>query len=190
MVCMKRSFQSRGKMSEKIHRPPRILVILKLFIESKKASLHVSNFEEVYDHIYTSRGRFAAQRWFWYHFLCSLPSLINRSIYWSFIMLKNYLKTTLRNIKRQKIFSFINIGGLALGMTCFIMILLWVQNELSYDNFHTDKEKIYRITRMGYYQGNQYRSIGTPAPLAPALLDELPEIEDAVRIRKMPRVSE
>ena len=103
-------------------------------------------------------------------------------------MFKNYLKTAVRNIKRQKFFSFINIGGLALGMACFIFILLWVQNELSYDNFHRDIAKIYRITSHGDYQGNRYHSIGTPAPLAPALLNELPEIEKAVRVRRFPRV--
>ncbi|MFC1725285.1 ABC transporter permease [candidate division KSB1 bacterium] len=175
-------------MSGNLHKPPRILFLLKLFIDSRKASLLESNFEEIYNDIYTSKGRFAALRWFWYHFFSSLPSIINRSIYWSFIMFRNYLKIALRNIKRQKVFSFINIGGLALGMACFILILLWVQNELSYDKFHNDKEKIYRITRHGYYQGNQYNSIGTPAPLAPALIEELPEIENAVRVRRFPRV--
>ena len=52
-------------------------------------------------------------------------------------MLKNYLKIVLRYIKQNKIFSFINIAGLSIGMASVILILLWVQNELSYDRFHS-----------------------------------------------------
>ncbi len=61
-------------------------------------------------------------------------------------MIKNYLKIALRQVKRHKGYSFINIGGLAVGMTCCILILLWVQDELSYDRYHENADRIYRIT--------------------------------------------
>jgi putative ABC transport system permease protein len=59
-------------------------------------------------------------------------------------MFKNYLKIALRNIVRQKVYSSINIAGLAIGMACFILISLWVRDELSYDRFHENGDRIYR----------------------------------------------
>ena len=60
-------------------------------------------------------------------------------------MLRNYLKIALRNMKRYKGYSFINICGLAIGMACCILILLYVTDELSYDNYHEKGDRIYRI---------------------------------------------
>ncbi|MCJ7579394.1 MAG: ABC transporter permease, partial [Candidatus Aminicenantes bacterium] len=62
-------------------------------------------------------------------------------------MLKNYLKVAFRNMKRHKNVSFINITGLAIGITCCILILLWVQDELSFDQFHKNADNIYRINK-------------------------------------------
>lgn len=62
-------------------------------------------------------------------------------------MFKNYLKIALRNFIRHKVFSFINIFGLAVGMACTILILLWVQDELSYDKFFTDADNTYLVLR-------------------------------------------
>lgn len=172
-------------MSKKDHKLPRIFFLLRLFIGKSKAHLLENHFEEIYDEIFTQKGRFAANRWLCCHFISSLPSI---SIYGSITMFKNYLKIALRNIKMQKIYSLINIGGLGLGMACFTLIFLWVTNELSYDNFHNDKDKIYRITCHGFFQGKEIHDIGTPAPLAPALIEELPDIEHAARIRLFPRL--
>ncbi|HXF28954.1 MAG TPA: ABC transporter permease, partial [Chlamydiales bacterium] len=61
-------------------------------------------------------------------------------------MIKSYLKIAWRNLVKHKAFAAINIAGLAIGMTCSIFILLWVQNELSYDRFHKNADQIYRIT--------------------------------------------
>ncbi len=60
-------------------------------------------------------------------------------------MIKNYIKIALRNIKRHKGYSLINIAGLAIGIACCILILLWVQDELSYDRFHENAGDIYRV---------------------------------------------
>jgi putative ABC transport system permease protein len=97
-------------------------------------------------------------------------------------MLKNYLITALRNIRRQKGYSFLNITGLAIGITCFILISLYVQNELSYDKYHKDSDKIYRVCSEHpfVYHGKNQSAI-TPAPLAPALVGDLPEVVSSVR---------
>ncbi|MGH7595710.1 MAG: ABC transporter permease [bacterium] len=97
-------------------------------------------------------------------------------------MFKNYLKITWRNLVRQKANSFINITGLAIGMTCSMLILLWVQHELSYDAFHANANDIYRVVENQYYAGGQVFPVAvTPSPLAPALKAQFPEIVKSTR---------
>ncbi len=93
-------------------------------------------------------------------------------------MFKNYLKIALRNIKRQKGYSFINITGLAIGMACTILILLWVQDELSFDRFHKNTNDIYRLVA----EGNNVRYAISHAPFANILKQECPEIIKATRV--------
>lgn len=96
-------------------------------------------------------------------------------------MFRNYLKATFRNIFRHKVYSLINVSGLAIGITSAILILLWVQDELSYDRFHEKADRIYRVDARGVI-GNTYNNqTGTPAPLAVALKNDFPEVEQAVR---------
>jgi putative ABC transport system permease protein len=96
-------------------------------------------------------------------------------------MLKNYLKIVLRNIKRHKGYSFINITGLAIGMACCLFITIWVLDELSYDKFHENVASLYRVEENQDYSGRRFHVNVTPYPLAPALKDEIPEIIDATR---------
>lgn len=94
-------------------------------------------------------------------------------------MLKNYLKIAWRNIKRHKGFSFINIAGLAIGMACTILILTWIQDELSFDRFHEKGDRIYRVI-VEDEQG--FNSAGTcPIPLAPRLKERYPEVLESTR---------
>jgi len=71
--------------------------------------------------------------------------LVLNQIFWGFVMLKNYLKITLRNISRHKLYSVINISGLAVGMFCFLLIFLWVNYEKSYDRFHDNYKDLYQV---------------------------------------------
>jgi putative ABC transport system permease protein len=92
-------------------------------------------------------------------------------------MVKNYFKIALRNFRRQKLYSLINIGGLAIGMACTFLILSWVQNELSYDRFHKNKNEIYRVI----FDLKDEQSAGTCGALAPTLKEEIPEIKNYTR---------
>lgn len=96
-------------------------------------------------------------------------------------MLKNYIVTAFRNIQKSKSYSFINIMGLAVSIACTILILLWVQYELSYDNFHQNADRIYRITSVLNRDSATWAS--TPGPLALAIREEMPEIKLATRFR-------
>lgn len=92
-------------------------------------------------------------------------------------MFKNYLTIALRNIKKYKIYSFINILGLAIGIAASTLILLWVQDELSYDNFHTNLNKLHRV--VFNVEGEWWNS--SSWALSPILKKDYPEIEKATR---------
>jgi putative ABC transport system permease protein len=96
-------------------------------------------------------------------------------------MFKNYLKIALRNLHRFRTYSLINITGLIIGMACFILVFLYVQDELSYDRYHENSRQIYRITAEANITGQNMQTATTPAPLAPTLTDEFPEVLGAVR---------
>jgi putative ABC transport system permease protein len=98
------------------------------------------------------------------------------------IMLRNYLTIAVRNLLRHKGYSAINIAGLAIGMTCCILIFLLIQNELSYDRFHKKADRIYRVIQERRSQGGTTSfDIGTPGALGPALRVYFPEVQETVR---------
>ena len=95
-------------------------------------------------------------------------------------MLKNYLKSAWRSLWKNKATNAINIVGLSVGMTAAVLILLWVQNEMSFDSYHPDVDKIYRLTESA--NNNQWIWDGTPMPLADVAQKNIPEIEKIARI--------
>lgn len=97
-------------------------------------------------------------------------------------MLKNYLKIAFRNLLRNKAFSIINIAGLAIGMASAMLILLWIQNEVSYDQFHEKKDRIYEAWNRAHFSGKLQCWNTTPKVLARAVEKDIPEVEDAVRV--------
>ncbi|MFD2571050.1 ABC transporter permease [Spirosoma soli] len=98
-------------------------------------------------------------------------------------MLRNYIKIAWRNIAKSKTFSFINVLGLALGMTCSLLILLWVQDERSINRFHANGSRIYQVFENQRWTGNEVSTTqSTPGPLAPALVAEVPEVAKAVKV--------
>jgi putative ABC transport system permease protein len=101
----------------------------------------------------------------------------------------NYFKIASRRIRRQKSFSFINIAGLAIGMACTIVILLWVQNELSYDRFHKNRNSLFRVAAFVSFPNRSGHSVIGPPPLAPALKEEFPEIIQSARVDDCPRLA-
>ncbi|MCP4631621.1 MAG: FtsX-like permease family protein [candidate division Zixibacteria bacterium] len=97
-------------------------------------------------------------------------------------MFANYIKIALRNITRNKIFSLINIAGLAVGMAVCILILLWVQDELSFDRFHKNSGQLYRVVMDLQYPTGHLKISSTAVPLGPGLVEGYPEIEGFVRV--------
>jgi putative ABC transport system permease protein len=102
-------------------------------------------------------------------------------------MFKNYLKISLRNIKRHSTHSILNISGMAIGMASAILILLWVQDEWSYDRHFENADDLYRVLENQYYTGGKlYQVATTPSPLAAALQKEYPEIIKSSRYLSLP----
>jgi putative ABC transport system permease protein len=97
-------------------------------------------------------------------------------------MLKNYFKTAWRTLLRQKVFSFINISGLALSLTAVWLIVLFVADELSYDRYHEKADRIYRLASHGQWGEEKFDITGSSGLAAGAFKNDFQEVEDAVRI--------
>jgi len=97
-------------------------------------------------------------------------------------MIKNFFKVAYRNLLRSKGFSAINIIGLAIGMASAILIMLWIQNEVSYDQFHKNKDRIYEAWNRASFDGKKMCWNTTPKILARTMEHDLPEVERAVRV--------
>ncbi|MXZ74327.1 MAG: FtsX-like permease family protein [Gemmatimonadetes bacterium] len=98
-------------------------------------------------------------------------------------MIRNYLTVALRNLLRQPVYSLINVVGLAIGMAACMLIVLYIQDELSYDRYHPDADRIYRIVDDIESGGQTIRTAGSPLSWAPALKQDYPEVERFVRMR-------
>lgn len=98
-------------------------------------------------------------------------------------MLKNYFLTALRSLRKSKVFTFINVIGLAIGMACCLLIFIYVKNELSYDDFHSKSDRIFRFYTNDEALGVTSNSVGITEPVMPAAAKkEIPEIENTTRI--------
>ena len=97
-------------------------------------------------------------------------------------MIKNYLKIAWRNLLKNKIFSFINIIGLAAGLACFILISLYIVDELSYDRFNEDADRIYRVDADVKFGGNELKLAVASDPMGATLKRDYPQVEEYTRI--------
>ena len=97
-------------------------------------------------------------------------------------MIKNYLKTAFRSLLRNKGFTFINVFGLALGLATVLLIVLYVVDELSYDRYNNNHDRIYRVNTDLKYGSNETAFAITAPPVADALVKEFPEVERSMRI--------
>jgi putative ABC transport system permease protein len=144
----------------------------------------IGDFEEVYHDVRERRGRTAADLWYGLQILKSLPAFTRNAVFWSFIMFRNNLKVFGRNFVRHLGVSLINLGGLALGLGCCLLISLWVLDELSFDRFHAAAGRLVRIETEESFSGTSRLGVVTPIPLAAAMEREIPEIERATRFSR------
>lgn len=139
------------------------------------------DFEETFSDIQKSEGSFKAKRWYWGNTLKSVAEYLKLIVSWRFTMLMNHLKIAYRNFIRHKLFSFINVFGLAIGLSICMIISLWMLRELSFDRFHEKAHRIFRIERELFRDNLYSRWPIVGGAYKQALIDDYPEIENAVR---------
>jgi putative ABC transport system permease protein len=129
------------------------------------------------------KGPFLAGMTWFCKLLLIMMTFVLKSIIWRTIMFKNYMKITLRNMRRHKGYSFINIAGLILGFTIVLLITIYIRYEFSYDRFHENAGSIYRVIQKA--KEARSGSLGwnaTPGLLKSKLIDECPEVKNASRL--------
>jgi putative ABC transport system permease protein len=158
------------------------LRILRRILPREDARYLMGDFAEIFEELRAERGVLYARLWICWQVLTSLPRFIQHHTYWSIQMFRNYLVSTLRNLRKDRLHSFINIVGLSIGLTCVIMILLFVRYELSYDGFNENRGRIFRVVLDDIHEDGLFPMAPTMLPLAPALRRDFPEVERAARV--------
>ena len=97
-------------------------------------------------------------------------------------MFRNYLAVAIRSLNRNRIYSFINVSGLALGVGCALVITLFVIDELSYDRHHEKADRIHRVVMDAKLMGKEINGGVSPAPMGQAMVEEIPAVESATRL--------
>ena len=173
-------------MTDGFHHPPQFpqRILYRFFPESDNTFLS-GDFDEIYNGILERRGKRTADLWYWIQLMHWIPLILSRSVKWSLTMFKNYLKITLRNLKRQKGYAIINLAGLSVGIACAILIILVVQYEFKFESHHENADRIYRINVEHRRPDDVYHVTSTPVPLAEALHAELPEVTQFTRLASL-----
>ena len=161
-------------MAKNENKKPPCLAAWILYRLSRQTDRHslLDDLEIEYKNVTDQTNHFMANVWYGLQVAKACPDLICLIITGRLMMFHNYFKTTFRNLKRYKAYSLINIFGLAIGMACCILILMWVQDELSFDKFHENGDNLYRLTvktPSGFWESS-------PWALMPTLKKDFPEI--------------
>ncbi len=165
--------------------PPKFAeFILRKILPDEGINSPLGDFEEDYNDFIAKNSQVGAWLWYYLQILKIIPGKILNSIHRSAGMLLNYLKIAFRSIKRSKGYSFINITGLVIGLTCAMLIMMYIQYELSFDTYHENSEEIYRVVM--WQKGNKYQGTewfnATPGALKSIVTEEVPEVLKAARV--------
>jgi len=166
-------------------RPPRFFeLLLRRVTPWAEREPLLGDLEEIYTRLLGERGKVRARAWYGSTVARLIPATLGGEIRWRLEMLFNYLTVFLRNLRKQKAYSVINITGLAAGLAGATLIFLWAQHELSYDRFHENADRIGLVLLKPDHA--DYLSRYAPGPLGPALKKDYPEIIEATRSFEAP----
>ncbi len=168
-------------MAKYADRPPKFFLwILRRLTVYEDLFAISGDYEVEYAAIRQGHGRGWALLWL-------LGNTVQAAVYyslfivnWGTVMFRNYLKIAFRNVKRHKVYSFINIAGLTIGMTCVVLLLLWIQDELSYDKFHEKIDDIYLVSAHIKKEKDELQMPSVPG-VGPLLKELFPEVEESAR---------
>jgi putative ABC transport system permease protein len=169
---------------KKSSKPPKIAErILHTLLPDEGWDTPCGDFEEYYKTIALEKGTARARLWYWSQVLKLIPAKIVNTLYWRMTMIRNYLIIALRNARSHKIYSSINIIGLSVGLACCILAFMHVHHELSYDRYHQDGDRIFRIAQNIRKEAAELDTARVAAPLIPAIRESFPEVESAARFQ-------
>jgi putative ABC transport system permease protein len=169
---------------ERVHAPPIGEKILKYFYPDIEAESISGDYEVIYEELLQNKGILYSGLWYWIQILRSVLVAITVWLFWRTAIFKYHIRVTLRNLRRNKGYSIINISGLALAIACCILILLWIQGELRYDRYHEHADRIFRLGSEADLGGRFFRVPLSNNPAALTLQEDFPEVIAAARIRK------
>jgi putative ABC transport system permease protein len=175
-------------MTQQNIRLPKIfrLILSRLSVYEHEFSI-TGDFESEYAEICRARGSLGAFLWLCWSTIQAVYYYSSLSLYWSIVMFKNYLKVAFRTMQRNKLFSIINIAGMAIGLTCVVLLVLWIQDEVSYDQFHKDIDRIYLTAAHVKKSHVEYIDPASVPGAGPLLEEVFPEIEESSRFLYGPR---
>jgi len=157
---------------------PQLTELDKYFFLKKVNELSVINFRKQQSYILKNKYYYAPAEVFG----ASVSKKKLTGLARELLMVKQYFKITVRNLRRNKSISFVNITGLAAGIASATLIFLWIQNQLSYDQFHEKKDRVYQVFNRSTVDGKVEAWSRTPIVMGPALQTEYPQVEKAVRM--------
>ena len=158
-------------------------LLLQLFLKHDDYLEKSGDFTEIYHVMKEESGYLYAVLWVYNQTIKSIFACYLDKLYWGGAMFKNYLLISFRNLVKQKVYSFINVFGLAVGLACCLLIALFISKELSFDDYHVNKDRIYLIGENYTIGGQTNLGSASNALTATVLASELPQVEKAARIR-------
>ena len=164
-------------------KPPALAcwLLRRLYLYEEKHSI-CGDFEETFSRLVSQRGSFRAGLWYRLQVLKSLRSYLRLTLYMAVAMIKNYLLISWRNIKKNKAYTLINLAGFAVGIASCLIILIHIRYELSYDRFHENTGRIYRVV-LERTRPDRTRNWGWSTPRASeAMVSDYPEVIKRARI--------
>lgn len=161
--------------------------LLKLILPFYAGESVIGDYDEMVSRIAKEKGSVRAQLWILGQIVKSVIPFLLDTLYWELHMIKNYLRIAFRNMRRRRLYSAINVVGLALGMTLCLLILLWIRDELSYDRYHEKAHRIVRLVDSIEREGGTHHLAWSSAPFAPMLKREFAEVEETVRLMPVHR---
>lgn len=171
-----------NKQGKKYYSPPRLAeFILQSFFPDEGKFTTIGDINEAYNYYLDEYGQISAKLWYWGQLFNSIIPIIKHSIYLGGSMFKNHFLISWRNILKYKVYSFINIAGLAIGMACSVLIYMWVQNELSVNMYHEKIDDIYWLNTIHTYGSETEVGWGTNPAAGHALVERYPEVQEAYR---------
>lgn len=169
-------------------KPPKwVIRFLDVFCKEEHSEMLKGDLYELYADRYQKKGKWYAKLLVWFDafdllrpFLLKKNSITHNN---TIAMFKNFLKIAYRNFMRQRVYSLINTAGLAIGVACFLLIFLYIHDELGYDRFHAKSDRTYRILEHFESDGVGEHSASQPFPVGPSLINDYPgQIDHMTRL--------